>query len=77
MRLFHEKDYSNLIEGELDKNGAGVLLRKKMDKFSDLFIWRKKKEEVPPTRRREQAPESGAQEDNHEREITDRNVTQQ
>ena len=77
VRLFHEKDYSNLIEGELDKNGAGVLLRKKMDKFSDLFIWRKKKEEVPPTRRREQAPESGAQEDNHEREITDRNVTQQ
>ena len=77
VRLFHEKDYSNLIEGELDKNGAGVLLRKKMDKFSDLFIWRKKKEEVPPTRRREQAPESGAQEDNHESEITDRNVTQQ
>ena len=77
VRLFHEKDYSNLIEGELDKNGAGVLLRKKMDKFSDLFIWRKKKEEVPPMRRREQAPESGAQEDNHEREITDRNVTQQ
>ena len=77
VRLFHEKDYSNLIEGELDKNGAGVLLRKKMDKFSDLFIWRKKKEEVTPMRRREQAPESGAQEDNHEREITDRNVTQQ
>jgi hypothetical protein len=46
IRLFHEKDYSNLIEGELDKNGAGVLLRKKVDKLSDLFIWRKKDDET-------------------------------
>ena len=46
IRLFHEKDFSNLIEGELDKNGAGVVLRKKVDKFSDLLIWRKKDEEV-------------------------------
>lgn len=45
VRLFHEKDYSNLIEGELDKNGAGVLLKKKVDKFSDLYFWRKRKEE--------------------------------
>ena len=46
IRLFHEKDFSNLIEGELDKNGAGILLRKKVDKLSDLLIWRKKKEET-------------------------------
>ena len=45
IRLFHEKDYSSLIEGELDKNGAGVVLRKKVDKLSDLLIWKKKKEE--------------------------------
>ena len=45
IRLFHEKDFSNLIEGELDKNGAGVVLRKKVDKMSDLIIWKKKKEE--------------------------------
>ena len=45
IRVFHEKDFSSLIEGELDKNGAGVLLRKKMDKMSELFIWKKKKEE--------------------------------
>jgi len=44
VRLFHEKDYSNLIEGDLDKNGAGVVLRKKVDKFSDLFLWLKKKD---------------------------------
>lgn len=37
VRIFHEKDYSNLIEGELDKNGAGVVLRKKVDKIGELF----------------------------------------
>ena len=46
IRLFHEKDFSNLVEGEIDKNGAGVLLRKKVDKLSDLLIWRKKEENV-------------------------------
>ena len=45
VKLFHAKDYSNLIEGELDKNGAGLLLRKKVDRLSDLIIWRSKKEE--------------------------------
>ena len=48
VRVFHEKDYSNLIEGELDKNGIGILLRKKVDKFSDLFIWRSRKKEKTP-----------------------------
>ena len=37
VRLFHEKDYSNLIEGELDKNGAGIVLRKKVDNIGELF----------------------------------------
>ena len=46
IRLFHEKDFSNLIEGEIDKNGVGVLLRKKVDKLSDLLIWRKRKGDV-------------------------------
>ncbi len=45
VRLFHEKEYTNLIEGELDKNGGGVVLRKKVDKFSDLYFWRRRKEE--------------------------------
>lgn len=44
IRLFHEKDYTNLIEGEVEKNGGGVLLRKKVDKFSDLYFWRRKEE---------------------------------
>lgn len=42
IRLFHDKNYDNLVEGELTENGAGVLLRKKVDKFSDLIIWKRK-----------------------------------
>ena len=45
IRLFHEKDYSSLIEGELDRNGVGVVLRKKVDKLSDLVIWKRRKKE--------------------------------
>ena len=42
VRLYHEKNYDNLIEGELTENGVAIVLRKKLDKLSDLIIWRKK-----------------------------------
>ncbi|MBQ3926765.1 MAG: translocation/assembly module TamB domain-containing protein, partial [Bacteroidaceae bacterium] len=45
IRLFHEKDYSSLIEGELDRNGFGVVLRKKVDKLSELIFWKRHKKE--------------------------------
>jgi hypothetical protein len=38
--VFHEKNYDNLFEGELIENGAGILLRKKMDRLSELFIFK-------------------------------------
>ena len=53
VRLFHERDYSNLVEGEIDKNGAGILLRRKVDKLSDLLIWRKKEENVRETQQQD------------------------
>jgi hypothetical protein len=65
IRLFHEKDYSSLIEGEIDRNGFGVVLRKKVDKLSDLIIWkRRKKEEV-------QQREEGEQKENTDSEKTE------
>lgn len=45
VRLFHNKDYKNIFEGVLEKNGVGVVLRKKMDSLSELIFWKKKKEE--------------------------------
>ena len=45
IRLFHDKNYDNLDEGELTENGAGIVLRKKLDNLSELFIWKKKKKD--------------------------------
>jgi len=45
VRLFHGKDYNNIVEGVLEKNGAGLLLRKKVDRVTELFIFGKKKKE--------------------------------
>ena len=44
VRLYHERNYDNLIEGELIENGASIVLKKKFDKLSDLIIWKKKEE---------------------------------
>ncbi len=44
VRLYHERNYDNLIEGELIENGASIVLKKKFDKLSDLMIWKKKEE---------------------------------
>ena len=45
IRIFHDKNYDNLVEGELTENGAGIVLRKKLDNLSELFIWKKKKKD--------------------------------
>jgi len=41
VRLYHEKNYDNLIEGELIENGASLILRRKLDNLSELLIWKK------------------------------------
>ncbi len=43
VRLFHERNYENLFEGEITSNGVSYILRKKLDKISDL--WKKKTKE--------------------------------
>ena len=41
VRLFHGKDFENVMEGVLEKNGAGAVFRKKVDKWTDLFLFKK------------------------------------
>ena len=41
LRVFHEQKYANPFEGEVVANGGGIILRKKVDNFTDLFIFRK------------------------------------
>ncbi len=43
VRLFHNKNYDNIMEGEILETGVGLILRKKVDRLSELFIFRRKK----------------------------------
>ena len=43
VRLFYDKNYESLLEGEITEAGVGVVLRKKLDNLGELFIFRKKK----------------------------------
>ncbi|MCM1311479.1 MAG: translocation/assembly module TamB [Bacteroides sp.] len=75
IRIFHEKNYDNLLEGELIENGVGIVLRKKMDKLSELFIFKnsKKNKETAirkPTGNNLPVKESGNTSDNPNREAS-------
>lgn len=43
VRVFHNKNYESVLDGEITETGVGMLLRRKMDRLSELFIFRKKK----------------------------------
>lgn len=44
IKLFHDKNYESVLEGEIIETGVGIVLRKKMSHLGELFIFRKKKE---------------------------------
>ena len=43
VKIFHEKNYESILDGEVTETGAGIVLRKKVSKMGDLFIFKKKK----------------------------------
>ena len=43
IKLYYDKNYESLLEGELIEMGAGAVFRRKSAKLGDLFIFRKKK----------------------------------
>ncbi len=45
VRLFHNKNYDNILEGEVIETGVGLILRRKVDRLSELFIFKRKKKE--------------------------------
>ena len=47
VRLFHNKNYESVLEGEITETGLGLVLRKRIDRLSELFIFRKKKNLLP------------------------------
>ena len=59
VKLFHTKNYESILEGEIIETGAGIVLRRKVNKLGELFIF-KRKEKAPSN-----SPQRG---ENHHRE---------
>lgn len=75
VRIFHEKNYDNLLEGELVENGAGIVLRKKMNNLSELFVFNSKKkqqEELERMRQRNSNKENNEQKNSVESQNKER-----
>ena len=50
VNIFYDRNYESLLEGQVTKMGGGIVLRKKADKLSELFIFKNKKDALPPPR---------------------------
>lgn len=50
VRLFHNKNYESVLDGEITETGVGLVLRRKMDRLGELFIFKKKKKQVEETK---------------------------
>lgn len=42
VKLFHTKNYESILEGEIIETGVGLVLRRKVNKLGELFIFRRK-----------------------------------
>ncbi|WP_287677811.1 translocation/assembly module TamB domain-containing protein [Bacteroides sp.] len=49
VKLFHDKKYANVLEGEVTETGAGIVLKKKVSRIKDLFIFQRKKKKINET----------------------------
>ena len=47
VKVYYDRNYESLLEGELTEMGAGVVFRRKTEQLGELFIFRKKKEKEP------------------------------
>ena len=50
VRVFYDKNYESILDGEITETGVGLVLRKKMDRLSELFIFRRKKKGIETER---------------------------
>ena len=45
-KLFYNRQYESLLEGEITKYGGGVVFRRKIRRLSELFIFRRRQTEI-------------------------------
>lgn len=43
VKLFHDKKYANVLEGEVTETGAGIVLKKKVSRIRELFMFQRKR----------------------------------
>ena len=46
VRVFYDKNYESVLDGAITETGVGLVLRRKMDRLGELFIFRKKKKQT-------------------------------
>lgn len=47
LRLFYDKNYESLLEGEIIETGIGYVYKKKLQNLRELFIFKKKNKKAP------------------------------
>ena len=43
IKIFHDKNYESILDGEVIETGAGIVLHKKMQYMRELFIFKRNK----------------------------------
>lgn len=43
IKIFHDKNYDSILEGEIVETGVGLVLRRKVNQLGELFIFKKRK----------------------------------
>ena len=61
VKLFHEKKFDALLDGDITETGGGVVLRKKMTKFGEFLIFTSKKKREAIVQERERRREQRRQ----------------
>jgi hypothetical protein len=51
VQLFHDSNYESILEGEVTETGVGIVLRKKMRRMKELFIFRNRKQQTKTQKR--------------------------
>ena len=56
IRIFYDKNYQSLLEGEITETGVGYVYKRKLSRLRDLFVFRRKAKQQPaeqPQKRRD------------------------
>lgn len=62
VRIYHNKNYESILEGEIIETGVGYIYRKKFNRLMELLPWykyRAKKKQATSVQEKEKAPSSG------------------